>query len=284
MTSEAVTTAIAIRDETSAVMLTNAQLKMIANTSFVPAAFRGKVPEVLACVATGRALGLPDMTSLRGIHVIEGKATLSAELMVAIVRGHGHSITGTVGEKEAIVRGRRADNGDEMEAAFTTAMAEKAGLTGKQNWKRHPDDMMWARAVSRLCRRLFADCFAGASYVPEEVEATADETLDEPPDPPSAEEQERLADEWELSGLAEPESHGGQGEPVTSSVTEHEIASGSASSWQDLVQTTKTLGLSKETLVEALREYFPGHRWNQLTPAQCEVLRAALKHKAAAHA
>ena len=129
MTSAAMTTELAVREETSAVMLTNAQLQMIANTSFVPAAFRGKVPEVLACVATGRALGLPDMTSLRGIHVIEGKATLSAELMVAIVRGHGHSISGKVGKTEALVRGVRADNGDEMEAYFDLDMAQAAGLT-----------------------------------------------------------------------------------------------------------------------------------------------------------
>src|SRR5690349_19528433 len=128
MTSEAVRTEIAIRDETSAVMLTNAQLQMIANTSFVPAAFRGKVPEVLACVATGRALGLPDMTALRGINIIEGKASLSAELMDAIVRSHGHSITGTVDDKKAVVKGRRRDNGDTMEATFTLEMAEKAGL------------------------------------------------------------------------------------------------------------------------------------------------------------
>lgn len=182
MPTEAVTTELAIREETSAVILTNAQLQMIANTSFVPAAFRGKVPEVLACVATGRALGLPDMTSLRGIHVIEGKATLSAELMIAIVRGHGHSVTGSVGETAATVKGRRADNGDEMEATFTMDMAAAAGLTNKQNWKRHADDMLWARAVSKLCRRLFADCFAGATYVPEEVEMTADELLDLPPE------------------------------------------------------------------------------------------------------
>jgi hypothetical protein len=129
MPSEAVTTELAIREETSAVMLTNTQLQMIANTSFVPAAFRGKVPEVLACVATGRALGLPDMTSFRGINVIEGKATLSAEFMVAIVRGHGHSITGSVDDKKAVVKGRRADNGDEMEATFTIEMA-----AGKLAW------------------------------------------------------------------------------------------------------------------------------------------------------
>jgi hypothetical protein len=61
------------------------------------------------------------------------------------------------------VRGRRRDNGDTMTAEFTHEMAVAAGLAGKQNYKKHPDDMMWARAVSKLCRRLFADCFAGGT-------------------------------------------------------------------------------------------------------------------------
>lgn len=202
-----VKTELAIRNEPMAVVLTDRQLQMIANTPFVPQAFRGKVPEILACVATGRALGLADMTSLRGINVINGKATFSAELMDAVVRAHGHSITGTVTDTAATVRGKRADNGDAMEATFTIEMAERAGLLSSPAWKKHPDDMLWARAVSKLCRRLFADCFAGATYVPEEV--TADEVMDMPveevpasePELASAEDLERLKQAWKASGI-----------------------------------------------------------------------------------
>jgi hypothetical protein len=50
-------------------------------------------------------------------------------------------------------------------------MAEQAGLLGKQNWKRYKSAMLWARAVSQLCRMLFADCFAGATYTTEELGA-----------------------------------------------------------------------------------------------------------------
>lgn len=177
-------TAIAIRD-TSAVILTDTQLNMISRTEFVPDAFRGNLPAILACVATGRALGLADMTALRGINVIQGKATLSAELMSAIARAHGHSITGKVTSEKAVVRGKRLDNGDELECEFTMEMAEAAGLLKNPAWKKHPDDMLWARAVSKLCRRLFADCFAGATYTAEDLIVedgpTADELMDEKP-------------------------------------------------------------------------------------------------------
>ena len=155
------------------VQLSNEQLQYIANTEFVPAGLRGNLPAILACVATGRALGLPDMVALRAIHVIDGKATYSAELMVQLVRRAGHSIVGEVGEGSATVSGVRRDNGDEMTVTWTLAMAERAGLLGKQNWKKYPEAMLWARAASQLCRMLFADCFAGATYTPEELDGDA---------------------------------------------------------------------------------------------------------------
>lgn len=149
--------------------LTTDQLSYIANTEFVPQGLRGNKPAILACVMTGRALGLDDMSSLRLIHVVNGRPTFSAELMVQIVRRHGHSISGSVKDGVATVIGKRADTGDEMTSEWTLAMAQRAGLANKQVWKAYPEAMLWARAVSQLCRMLFADCFAGGTYTPEEA-------------------------------------------------------------------------------------------------------------------
>jgi hypothetical protein len=200
-------TALALRDTPSAVMLTEAQLNFIAKTEFVPKAFRGNLPAIMACVATGRSIGISDMNALRSIHIIDGKATFSAELMVQLVRAHGHSITGDVSGKKAVVRGRRADNGDEMTSTWTWEDAERAGLANRPSWKSYPDDMLWSRAVSRLCRRLFADCFAGATYTPEEGEFTADELMDEtqPAADPPENVAEQVADDNEVELATEPQ-------------------------------------------------------------------------------
>jgi hypothetical protein len=173
----------ALADAVGAGILTNPQLVYISNTEFVPVGLRGHVDKILACVATGRALGLPDMTALRSIHIIEGKAAFSAELMVMLARGAGHSITGTVTGEKAIVTGTRKDTKDTMTVEWTLEMAERAGLLSKPGWKKYPESYLWARAASQLCRMLFADCFAGATYTPEELGAgdiTADELMDEP--------------------------------------------------------------------------------------------------------
>lgn len=155
------------------------QLRFISATDFVPKAIRGNVPAIMACVATGRALGISDMHALRSVHIIDGKASISAELMVALARRAGHSITGDVGPESCTVRGRRGDNGDEMSATWTAEMAAKAGLAGKANWKNYPQSMLWARAVSQLCRMLFPDVLAGVSYTPEEAEMSPEERVAE---------------------------------------------------------------------------------------------------------
>ncbi len=175
------TTDLVVR-EPQALQLSNDQLSYIAATEFVPPGLRGNLPAILACVATGRSLGIPDMTALRSIHVIDGKPTFSAELMVMLARQRGHSIQGEVTEGAANVRGKRADNGDEMQVTWTLAMADRAGLLSKQNWRKYPEAMLWARAVSQLCRELFADVFAGATYTPEEL---GDESAAGEPLPPS---------------------------------------------------------------------------------------------------
>lgn len=149
--------------------LSTQQLQYIAGTELVPKAYRNNMPAIMACVLTGRALGLDEMTSLRMIYVVDGKATLSAELMVMAVRRHGHSISGESSADQATAKGRRADTGDEMSVTWTMEDAKRAGLQGKQNWVKYPQAMLWARAVSQLVRMLFPDALLGLAYTPEEM-------------------------------------------------------------------------------------------------------------------
>jgi hypothetical protein len=159
------------------VVLSNDQLQYIAHTEFVKKGIRGNLPAILATVAYGRALGLPDMIALSHVVMIDGDPSLEAVAMNALVRQRGHSIqkVDDTPEGTCTVRGKRGDSGDEITVTWTLAMAERAGLLGKQNWRKYPEAMLWARAVSQLCRELFADVFAGATYTPEELEGSLSE-------------------------------------------------------------------------------------------------------------
>lgn len=159
-----------------------ALVKAIQGTPTVPEVYRNKPNDIYAAILTGRELGLPPMRALNLIHIIQGRATLSAEAMTLLAQREGHKIEGTSDAKKAHVIGTRGDNAATMEVTFTIEEATAAGLTSKDVWKKYTADMLWARAVSRLCRRLFADVIGGAHYSVEEIrdESVPAEHIDAP--------------------------------------------------------------------------------------------------------
>lgn len=165
------------------------QADVLAQSRIIPASYRNRAPDVVAAGLAGQAFGWDVMTSLRNYHVIEGTASLRPEAMLGLVRRAGHSVTlelvsGTVGGRTAVARGKRADTGDEHMANFSEADAKRAGLAKKRNWEQYLDAMLTWRAVSQLCRVLFPDVVLGAGYTPEEIGAEVTESGDvAEPDP-----------------------------------------------------------------------------------------------------
>lgn len=147
----------------------------IAGTSFVPKGLRGKPAEIAACILTGRELGIGPMESLAKIDIIEGTPAINAELMRSLVLKAGHQMRFTsLTDTKVTVEGCRAGSEDWTTLTWTTADAQRAGLTGKSNWTKHPRQMLEARATAELCRLLFADALGGVSLLADEVEPAAE--------------------------------------------------------------------------------------------------------------
>lgn len=151
----------------------------VADTDFVPKGLRQKPSAVMACLLYGHALGLHPSVSLTEVYVIDGRPSISAALMAGKIRESGHSLRreevrdeqGKITGVTAV--GVRADGGEDS-YTFTLEMASRAGLLSKDNWKKYPEAMLWARACSQLARMLFSDVFLGqATYTPEEIEEEA---------------------------------------------------------------------------------------------------------------
>lgn len=161
----------------------------IANTPFVPSAFRGKPEAVFAAILYGEELGIGPMQSLNSIHVIEGKPGMSPELMRGLVARAGHRIDVKEASAERVTLwGKRADNDSEATVSWTMDDARLAGLAGRGAWKTYPRAMLLARATSELCRMIFADVVAGLSYTQEELASISGQVWDEvPADPLGAE-------------------------------------------------------------------------------------------------
>lgn len=142
----------------------------IAKTDFVPSPMRGKPEAVLAAILTGHELGIGPMQSLAKIHVIEGRPAMAAELMRALVLAAGHDIWVVESNSTRCTVGGKRTN-SERESTFTWTLddARKAGLDGRQNWRKYPRAMLLARATSEVVRAVFPDVVAGVSYSVEEL-------------------------------------------------------------------------------------------------------------------
>lgn len=142
----------------------------VAGTEFVPKGLRGKPEAVLACILAGHEAGLSPMTSLRQIYVVDGRPAMAAELMRALVLRAGHELwTEESTSTRAIVCGSRSGSARESRVAWTEDDARRAGLLGKDNWKKYPRAMLLARATTELCRMIFPDVLAGISHSIEEI-------------------------------------------------------------------------------------------------------------------
>jgi hypothetical protein len=136
-----------------------------------------KTPQqALIIMGMGRELGIPATVALRGIVVVNGKPTCSAELMMALVhRTYGQSAIRVykTDSKACTVQYRQAGWDGISEHTFTIEEAEQAGLFKNPVWKQYPAAMLRARAISAAVRFAFPECISGV-YLPEEMGATVD--------------------------------------------------------------------------------------------------------------
>src|SRR5690606_16543455 len=113
--------------------------------------------------------------ALSNIHIIEGKPTLSADLMAALVqraidqKGDGELTSLPPTDQAATVRYRRWNQKDVQEYTFSMKDAQAAVLTWRGPWKAHPKSMMRAPALAHACRAGFTDVVAGM-YDPDELQ------------------------------------------------------------------------------------------------------------------
>ena len=153
--------------------------KMLAASGYFDTT-KGDMTIAIAQLATkilaGRELGYGPFASVQGIHVIQGKPTISANLMAAAVKNHPRYDyrVKVMTDKEVTVEFFEDKQSLGM-STFTAQDATNAGLTGKQIWKNFPRNMLFARAMSNGVRFYCPDVFSGSAvYVPEELGGETD--------------------------------------------------------------------------------------------------------------
>ena len=134
----------------------------LARTDFVPKALAGNAAAVAAAILTGREMQLGPMASLRGIHIVEGRPSLTAEMLAARILAAGHRIEWKHStDKACTVRIERADGLSEAEVTWTMADAQRAGLAGKRVWQAYARRMLQHRALTEAASMACPDVALG---------------------------------------------------------------------------------------------------------------------------
>jgi len=150
------------------------------------------VEDAFTIAQMGKELGFPTMQSFHYIIPVQGKLTLSAKAIGALLRrGKVQFTTVEDGvwvyrdgaaleipklETEAKPYDRRTTiifnrDGVDERVSYTWKEAEAQGLTIKDNWKRLAREMLWARCLAKGANRIGADLLLGLYTTDEMADA-----------------------------------------------------------------------------------------------------------------
>jgi hypothetical protein len=128
-------------------------------------------PEKAITIALyGRELGLPILTALNGIYILNGMVTIKSALMLRLIyeRVRGARITIIESNTDRCTVEMQRPGGDPQRFTVTMVEMNRAGVTGKQVWKSYPDTMLRWAAIRTGARVVFADAIAGV-YLEDEA-------------------------------------------------------------------------------------------------------------------
>lgn len=199
-----------------------AYAKAMAQGGILPRDYAAKPANVLVAGEMGRELGLSVVQSVLMLNVVEGRPQLGASGVRAVVARAGHhmspaSITYSkhgVPVEATITAWRKGEEEHPVTLSWNIARAHRAGLCilkrdqdgevtevraeskfGKPlPWQAFTEDMLDARATTKLGRTLFADVTMGLSYEKDEMEVgtAATVTATQEPAAPSPRAAEKL--------------------------------------------------------------------------------------------
>jgi hypothetical protein len=164
-----------------------------AKSEIVPKQYRNKPEDILVAIQFGAEIGLPPMQALSSITVINGRAVVWGDGMLAVVLSsplcvehlEWFEINGAVVDAlpsdflkydttSAVCQFNRRGKDAPIVRRFSVAQARRAQLLGKQGpWQEYPDRMLQMRARMFAARDAFPDLLRGIT--------SAEEVLDMPP-------------------------------------------------------------------------------------------------------
>jgi len=240
--------------------------RRISNTRLVPSQLHGKPDDVFLVMAQGAELGLTTMQALRSLYVVNGRVTMSADMMVALcLRSSECEYFRCVEQSPEGATWETKRRGSKPERrSFTMEDGQRAGVVGKDNWKAWPGRMCSARAKSFLARDVFPDIIGGF-FTPDEIRPGAVPEVD----PGNAIDVEVQPAEWSdpASGVHQAPPPSNERTGITPVEPQAPVSNGRAQAAESSGRIAARLGIGGADETEARRIAYRGH----LKPALAEL-------------
>ncbi len=126
------------------------------------------VDQALALMVVAAAEGKHPGSVAAEYHIIQGKASLKADAMLARFQQAGGKVEWHDHTDSKVSATFSHAQGGSLRIDWDLARAKAAGLGGKDNWAKYPRQMLRARVISEGVRAVFPAVLQGM-YTPEEV-------------------------------------------------------------------------------------------------------------------
>jgi hypothetical protein len=124
--------------------------------------------EAASLMLLSQAEGIPAVLAVRDYHIIDGKPSLKAEVMLARFLAAGGRVEWHERTDKAAEATFSHPLGGTIRVRWDIAMATLAGLADKPVWKKYSRQLLHARCASEGCRAVYPAA-TGHVYTPEEV-------------------------------------------------------------------------------------------------------------------
>ncbi|MFW2553670.1 hypothetical protein [Aliarcobacter butzleri] len=145
-----------------------------AKSDLVPKDFKGKPGNVLVAWQKGVEVGLMPQQALESIAVINGRASMWGDAVLALVKNSPKEewtnewIEGEGDNMVAYCETKRANQPKTIKRSFSVEDAKKAGLWGANTWAKYPKRMLSQRARGFTMRDAYPEVLNGIRLVEEE--------------------------------------------------------------------------------------------------------------------
>lgn len=154
--------------------------KLISESDLAPKDYKGKPGNIMIALQMGYELGLQPLQALQNISVINGRAAVWGDLVIALVRSKSickyikEWIEGDIASNTAVAYCEVMRGTEVVRRSFSIDEARRAGLTTKpgDTWSKYPARMLQCRARGFALRDAFADVLKGLTVM-EDLEADA---------------------------------------------------------------------------------------------------------------